>query len=112
MKRITEYPYAYELSGETWDLHENMLRRILANGRELKLSLDGKIIGAEVSEELDDMAIAVLYEPEMETYFITKRYGWLGPFTDVEKVEFDRNEKAAVVTAQKDGKAGKYALKR
>lgn len=111
MKRISDFPFSFTLSGETWELQKSLIRKIRVDGREEKMALDGNVIAAVVDERLDDMAIAIEYEPDSRIFVMTKQHGFVGPYQQVDALEFDATAKVAILTGTKDGVHGKHVVK-
>ena len=110
MERISSYPYSFKIHGETIELSKNGLRRIDANGIEARLSLVGDVIGAAVSEPVDEWTVAVQYKEGV--YCISKKNGWFGPFEKVDDVTFDAGKGVSVVKGVLNGEAGDHILEK
>ncbi len=108
MVKLKKYPYTFELSGETIEVHKNMIRKINVDGREEKVSLDGDAIIASYSKEANDYVIVVKYS--IGIYIITKKYGWMGPFETVEDITYNMEKGIPELKGKKSGKPGIYPL--
>jgi hypothetical protein len=110
MDKITNYPHTFKLRGDTFELHKNMVRKVDAGGIEGKLSLVGDVIGAAVSESMDEYAVAVQYKEGV--YCISKKSGWFGPFEKVQDIAFDEKKGVAVVKGTLKSKSGEFPLQK
>ncbi|HPZ09417.1 MAG TPA: hypothetical protein PL110_15030 [Candidatus Eremiobacteraeota bacterium] len=108
MEKLTDYPYTFNLAGETIEVHKSMIRKITVDGIEQKVSLDGVVVGLSHSEENNDYVIVIQYP--VGIYMITKKYGWLGPFETAEEITYDVESGIPVLKGQKEGKSGLYML--
>jgi len=71
MEKLTDYPYTFNLAGETIEVHKSMIRKITVDGIEQKVSLDGVVVGLSHSEENNDYVIVIQYP--VGIYMITKK---------------------------------------
>ncbi|GEM_PF-1717565 len=110
METISSYPYSFTIHGETIQLEKNTLRRIDNNGVESRLSLVGDVMGAAVSEPVDEWAVAVQYKEGV--YVISKKNGWFGPFEKVDAITFDEARGLSKVKGVLDGKSGEHPLEK
>ena len=92
MDKIETYPHSFELAGELWELHKNMIRWVRVSGEENKMSLTGEIVGVAVFQDLDDAVVVVEYPHNEVFHTMGKQSGWKGPFRHLEDVvvEADR----------------------
>jgi len=104
MIKIDTYPYGFELSGEQWELHENMVRWVRVSGEENKMSLTGNVVGAAVFEDADDAVVVVEYPHNEVFHTMGKQTGWKGPFKELKDV-VHRNGRVVVLDAE-----GEHAL--
>lgn len=108
MEKLTNYPYIFKVSGETIEVHKNMIRKITVKGIEEKVSLEGETIGAAYSEEADDYVIVIKYP--LGIYIITKQFGWLGPFDSAEEITYDLKTRIPSLKGTRKGKPGIFPL--
>jgi hypothetical protein len=112
IQKIEEYPLTFELSGETIELHQSMMRWIRVNGIENRMSIEGNNVGVALFPEHDEYVIVIDDPVRRGTFFISKQNGWFGPFTEVSDVVWDEDAGAACVVGKQDGASGRYPLKR
>lgn len=101
MITITEYPFTFKLAGESWELQEHMVIRTRTDGRENKLALTGSVKAAAFDEKVDEFAVGVYYPNQDHYLFMSKQYGWLGPFKTLKDILF---ENGVAVVVSEDGK--------
>ena len=108
MKQIEKYPYTFKLTGDEYEVHKNMMRKIDPTGKEDKVVTTGDIIHAGFSEEMDEYVLILKHN---NGYFvITKKHGWLGPFSEVNDIKFDPGDGAAVLHGKKESEEGAFKL--
>lgn len=110
MERISTYPYSFKIHGDTIELSQNGLRLIDAKGIESRLSLVGDVVGAAVSEPVDEWAVAIQYKEGV--YVISKKNGWFGPFEKVDGISFDAGKGVSVVQGVLKGASGDHVLEK
>jgi hypothetical protein len=110
MKQIDNYPYTFKLSGEDYEVNKNMMRKIDSTGKEDKVVFTGDVLHACYSEEIDEYVLILKHHNGYHA--VTKKHGWLGPFSDVSDVEFDSEGSVAVLHGKKEGKEGPFKLER
>ena len=109
--KIENYPFEFTLAGETWELSRNMIVRMKSDGEENKLSLSGNVTDIDFSETVNEYVVTV-DNLDGTTFLMSKNYGWIGPFENVEAVDFDEKRGVALITGRRNGEDGVFDLTR